>query len=263
MSSVRGPRLATGREAANLRPMAVSARDWPLGRGVEVLAEGPGGLVALAKPPGARSQPNGSERDDGAVLTSAFDPQAQAFVLPRGGRAWLLHRLDAPTSGVLLLAGEEATAAAARAVFAAGRVRKRYEAVVWGALRSVPPLWRDALRERREHGALRVEVAPGGLPAFTRARFLRGGAGLAVAHLELRPQTGRTHQLRVQCASRRWPIVGDATYGDFEANRALRAAGLEDRLYLHAAGVELTLGRVAFGADCPAPPAFAALLAAR
>ena len=55
--------------------------------------------------------------------------------------------------------------------------------------------------------------------------------------IELKPKTGRTHQLRVQCASRNVPILGDATYGDFRFNRQMAATLGSRRLFLHAFSV--------------------------
>jgi 23S rRNA-/tRNA-specific pseudouridylate synthase len=78
--------------------------------------------------------------------------------------------------------------------------------------------------------------------------------------IELKPLTGRTHQLRVQCAKRHLPIIGDATYGDFRRNRDFaKATGLK-RLFLHSVETRLEYSRggrrVAFRAEAPLPEAF-------
>jgi 23S rRNA-/tRNA-specific pseudouridylate synthase len=62
-------------------------------------------------------------------------------------------------------------------------------------------------------------------------RAVRGPQPLAL--LELKPHTGRTHQLRVQCAKRQLPIIGDQTYGDFRKNREFAKAAKTKRLFLH------------------------------
>jgi 23S rRNA-/tRNA-specific pseudouridylate synthase len=54
-----------------------------------------------------------------------------------------------------------------------------------------------------------------------------------LALIQLEPRTGRSHQLRVQCAQRHLPIVGDATYGDFALNRAFARRTGNKRLFLH------------------------------
>jgi 23S rRNA-/tRNA-specific pseudouridylate synthase len=85
--------------------------------------------------------------------------------------------------------------------------------------------------------------------------------------LALEPRTGRTHQLRHQCALRHLPILGDQTYGNFSLNRELARRFGTSRLFLHASSVELqlTLGnlRVDFAARSPVPDEFAAVAGGR
>jgi 23S rRNA-/tRNA-specific pseudouridylate synthase len=85
-----------------------------------------------------------------------------------------------------------------------------------------------------------------------------------MALIELVPRTGRSHQLRVQCAHRHLPIVGDATYGNFTANRALAKATGVKRLCLHSHSTRFDYehaGRVVkFSATAPTPAEFLKLL---
>ena len=85
-----------------------------------------------------------------------------------------------------------------------------------------------------------------------------------LALLRLEPKTGRSHQLRVQCAKRRLPIVGDGTYGDFPDNRAFAKRTGSKRLFLHSHETSFNYdfgGRShAFKAIAPLPPEFAAAL---
>ena len=60
------------------------------------------------------------------------------------------------------------------------------------------------------------------------------GKGGPMALLELKPKTGRTHQLRIQCAQRGMAILGDQTYGDFQRNRGLKT----EALFLHSESIE-------------------------
>ena len=69
----------------------------------------------------------------------------------------------------------------------------------------------------------------------------QGRAG-PMALLELQPKTGRTHQLRIQCANRGLPIVGDRTYGDFQKNKEWGKGGTAERLCLHAKTISLRTG---------------------
>ena len=71
-------------------------------------------------------------------------------------------------------------------------------------------------------------------------------SGEAFSLIQLEPLTGRTHQLRVQCAQHHFPILGDKTYGDFKCNRRLRT----ERLFLHANSIEFVLGEQKFSGFC-------------
>ena len=84
-------------------------------------------------------------------------------------------------------------------------------------------------------GGARCQAVRGGRPnAETSFKVLATYRGGALSLLSLRPQTGKTHQLRVQTASRGHPIAGDERYGDFRWNRELKSdIGLK-RMYLHA-----------------------------
>jgi len=251
----------------------------PLRAGVRVLAEHPSGLVALDKPDDVLSHPNGSEDNARSVITANYSLEEEAYHARdgKGGirRVWLINRLDGPTSGVLLLATTEAAATAARKAFATRGVAKGYLAVCVGRDR-LPVLrgtWDDLLVTRRggPEGARTEPVLPGRPPggpasqALTHVRVGRKAAGtLDLVELHLEPKTGRTHQLRVQCAMRGHPILGDRTYGDFEANRELGAERGFRRLFLHAESLELAPviagERIRFSVRSPAPPEFAAAL---
>lgn len=122
------------------------------------------------------------------------------------------HRLDTDTAGCLVLGRTKPALAGLGAIFAQGRARKTYWAIVSGG--PAASSGRIDLPLRKVSSAAtgwRMEAHPEGQPALTRWR-LRGRAA-GIAWLELRPETGRTHQLRVHCASQGWPILGDPFYG--------------------------------------------------
>jgi 23S rRNA pseudouridine1911/1915/1917 synthase len=135
----------------------------------------------------------------------------------------VVHRLDKPVSGVLLFARTSKAAARLAEQFRAGAVEKVYWAVVEGdfpgpADKTAPtqPIagtLEDWLVHDDEHA--RVAIAPAGTPkarhALLHYEIRNRHAGLA--WLELRPQTGRKHQLRVQLSARGFPILGDRKYG--------------------------------------------------
>ena len=82
--------------------------------------------------------------------------------------------------------------------------------------------------------------------------------------IRLEPRTGRSHQLRVQCAKRHLPIVGDQTYGDFALNREFAKATKSKRLFLHSSetsfNYEFHGTSHAFTARAPVPREFETLL---
>ena len=201
---------------------------WPLGPGVTVVKPGPAGLYALNKPSGIRSQPKEGGKDPHALLTCSYSLKDEAYHIPPdkgGGKVWLLHRLDAGTSGVILVADQEKTAEEVKLAFAEHRVRKTYVALVFGCPKESEALWRDRIDVTKDGGKARGKVGGGvWAEAKMRVREKFNGKPGPMALLELRPTTGRTHQLRIQCANRGFPIVGDQTYGDFQKNRFLRGS---------------------------------------
>jgi tRNA pseudouridine65 synthase len=219
-------------------------------------------LLVLDKPPGVLSHPNPPEEESrGALVRAPYDFEREAYWVTVEGRKrplHLIHRLDQETSGLILLTFDPNAAAALREAFFERRMRKEYRALVLGIPRPPAGIWRDELSKRSGEGKLRVMVVPGGRPnAETRYQTMRvfPRAGAALIHLE--PETGRTHQLRVQTASRGLPIAGDERYGDFEANRRLaKGIGLR-RMFLHAYRLELrhprTSHRLVFTAELTRP----------
>lgn len=218
------------------------------------------GLIAVEKAVGILSHPNRAADVAQSLLTVSYDAEAEAYV--EGERRWyLLNRLDSPTSGVVLLASDAAVAEAARLAFAEGTVEKTYVALVKGVPRRPAELWRDHLVVERRGGVLRTRVVRGAPDAVTQMELVRRGRGIpARCLLRLRPRTGRTHQLRVQCATRGLPIIGDASYGDFALNRQWRKRCGKELLFLHsqATSLHVTVGGkpIAFSASSPLPDIF-------
>lgn len=145
----------------------------------------------------------------------------------------IVHRLDRLVSGVLLFARTSKAAARLSEQFRQGTIEKIYWAIVEGDVASQAGSLEDWLKKDREAG--RVEVleprAPGARQALLHYQR-RGGHG-GLTWLEVRPQTGRTHQLRVQLAHHGHPIYGDAKYGSIHTFG--RAIGLHARAltFLH------------------------------
>jgi 23S rRNA pseudouridine1911/1915/1917 synthase len=145
----------------------------------------------------------------------------------------VVHRLDKPVSGVLLFARTGKAAARLAQQFREGTVEKVYWAVVEGKLSCAAGSLEDWLRKNEDIG--RVEVVE---PREPRARqallhFQRKGEYGGLAWLELRPQTGRTHQLRVQLAHHGHPIYGDAKYGSIHTLGRAIALHARSLTFLH------------------------------
>lgn len=156
------------------------------------------------------------------------------------------HRLDADTAGCLVLGRTAPALARLGRAFAAGAVERVYWAVVAGGPAEEQGEIALPLAKRTGRGGWRVVVDPAGQPAVTAWRVL--GRGFGRTWLELRPRTGRTHQLRVHCAAMGWPILGDARYGAGEAAGGL--ALLARAVAIPALGV---------AAVAPVPPRLVAL----
>jgi tRNA pseudouridine32 synthase/23S rRNA pseudouridine746 synthase/23S rRNA pseudouridine1911/1915/1917 synthase len=143
----------------------------------------------------------------------------------------LAHRLDKDTSGCLMLGRTPEMLRRLNQLFADGLVEKTYWAVVEGAPPTPEGRVDRALKRVRRAGDWTSVIDRNGQPAATRYRTL--GAGDGRTWLELRPETGRTHQIRVHCAFLKAPVVGDEQYG--------RPAGPGERLHLHARAVGFEL----------------------
>lgn len=204
-----------------------------------MIAQDANGLIAFAKPAGVLSHPNTADEQPRSLLQAAYSLDGEFFSWTDPAtrelrRVWLLNRLDSATSGVILAAVSEPLATEIRAQFKRKQVRKVYHALVFGAPRQPIELWRDLLAVEKKEGRIRTAARAGHIPAECRMSIARPGFRQPrLTLLKLEPRTGRSHQLRVQCAKRGLPIVGDQTYGDFARNREFARRSGTKRLFLH------------------------------
>jgi len=208
--------------------VALSAEEIALVRSLVIFEDEH--ILALNKPAGLSSQ-------GGRGQVHTLDELLWAFAKSSGNRPRLVHRLDRDTSGVILTARTKPAAGFLGKALMGRRVRKTYLAIVTpGAPQPAQGLIETPLRrdEQGREAYMRICAAdhPDAETARTRYRTLSTGQGAAL--VELSPETGRMHQLRVHLASIGHPIAGDSRYGG-----ALMLAGAPaPRLMLHAAALE-------------------------
>jgi 23S rRNA pseudouridine1911/1915/1917 synthase len=184
-----------------------------------------------------------------------FNPEATVSTWLRGRmkdmsgeRAGIVHRLDRATSGVMICAKTPEALGWLQKQFSRRMVKKTYAAVVSGVM-DEPEAIIDMPIERNPKKPQMFRVGTNGKAALTAYKVLKTDGKNSL--LELKPTTGRTHQLRVHLEKLGHPIVGDTFYGGQPAGR----------LFLHANSLEVTLPnkkRKVFAV--PVPPEFKELL---
>ena len=183
-------------------------------------------LLVLNKPAGIPVQSGTNQRKSLDAMLVAYDESTQ----PR-----LVHRLDLDTSGVLVFAKNLPMTRWLASAFKERKVQKTYWALVSGIPQRKEGTITLSLAKKLEKVHVDQEE---GLKAVTSYRVIET-LGNRVAWLELKPQTGRTHQLRVHCAEGlKTPILGDGKYGGKEA-----CALGDKRLCLHARALTIPLPR--------------------
>jgi len=188
-------------------------------------------LLVLNKPAGVAVH-GGSGTSHGVI-------EALRSARPDARELDLVHRLDRETSGCLVVAKRRAALRELHRQFRDGEAEKRYLTLLlghWnlGRKRIELPLDTDERRSGERHVAVRSggQIA---VSTFEPVQFFGNTASLVDVKLD----TGRTHQIRVHAAHAGHPVAGDDKYGDRERNHALRALGLT-RMFLHSASIGLT-----------------------
>ena len=211
--------------------------------------------VVIYKPLGLLTHSKGAFNPEATVATwlrshlnressdLSRDETAKAPTEHAESRAGIVHRLDRATSGVMICAKTPEALSWLQKQFAQRRTKKTYLAVVNGSMNPEAAII-DMPIERNPKAPATFRVGAQGKSARTTYRTLRTNGTYSL--LELKPETGRTHQLRVHLANQGHPIVGDTLYGGEQA----------ERMYLHAAELELTIPagheRKVFRTDMPA-----------
>ena len=255
----RGPRARQGSPAARRRGghvraagatcTTLSAEDVPYTLVYEDEA-----LLVVDKPAGVVVHP-APGHEHGTLVQGLL---ARGIAGGHESRPGVVHRLDRDTSGLLIVARTPDAHRRLVSQMARREIARRYVALLAGALphdegtvdaplgRHVRDRKRMSVHTTRPHRAVTHFVVRERLPGYTL--------------LDVRLETGRTHQIRVHFAALGYPVAGDVTYGD----RARRPAGLT-RQFLHAAHLEFAhpLSGEPLSFDAPLPADLAAFLAAR
>lgn len=211
--------------------------------------------VVINKPIGLLTHSKGSFNPEATVSTWL---RSRMKTLS-GERAGIVHRLDRATSGVMICAKTPAALGLLQKQFSLRKVKKTYVAVVEGVMTEAEAII-DMPIERNPKKPQTFRVGSNGKAAVTAYKVLRTGHPTPVTTggrptstdqlfglLELKPTTGRTHQLRVHLVQLGHPILGDTFYGGQPAAR----------LFLHAKSLEITLpNRERKVFEVPVPPEF-------
>ena len=233
-------RVEAGQHIAVDVPPPAPAAAQPEPIALDIIFED-GDVLAVNKPPGMTVHPGAGHVSAtlvNAILAHCNDLSGIGGVLRPG----IVHRLDRDTSGVILVAKNDAAHQSLARQLKERTVEKTYLALVEGTPRPAEgvidaPIARDPRRRER------MAVLDGGREAVTRYRVIErfGGASL----VEAQPKTGRTHQIRVHLAAIGHPIVGDRVYG--------KASPLVRRQFLHALRITFAHPRTNEPATLEAP----------
>lgn len=176
-------------------------------------------LIVIDKPSGTSVHPAPGEKDP--TIIEVLDKKLN-FNKPTINSG-VVHRLDKGTSGVMIIAKDEKTQAYFQQLFKSRKVNKTYLALICGHL--VPkagiiemPLKRDLIQRGK------MGISQSGKKAKTRYKVIAQNDNYS--YLEVKPETGRTHQIRVHLSSLGYPIVGDKRYG--------AKTKIPGRMFLHA-----------------------------
>lgn len=184
-------------------------------------------VLVVAKPAGLVVHPSPGHRS-GTLVNALLARDTVYGGIAGVERPGIVHRLDRDTSGLLMVAKNDAAQSSLMAQLKARRVKKTYLALVQGAVQAAAgrieaPIGRDPRNRQR------MAVVPDGRPSVTGYRVRERLAGWTLLEVDL--VTGRTHQIRVHLAALGHSVAGDAVYGTGTARRGPEGLG---RLFLHA-----------------------------
>ena len=175
-------------------------------------------LIVLNKPAGLVVHP-GAGNPDQTLVNGLLAHCGDGDLSGANGaeRPGIVHRLDKDTSGLLVVAKNDAVHLALQQQFQERTIQRRYLALVWGMV--TPPIGqieRGIMRHARHPQKMVTTTGPKGRYALTHYRLIKHyheSATIPCSLIECRLATGRTHQIRVHCLDLGHPLVGDPLYG--------------------------------------------------
>lgn len=183
-------------------------------------------VIVIDKPVGVLTHSKGALNDEFTVAEFVRPLTSYKSDTNRPG---IIHRLDRDTSGIIICAKNDSTASMLQRQFSERKTKKVYIAVLERGPKEPKAVLRLPIG-RNPNAPSTFRVDSNGKDAETTYQVLRDQVN-GTSLVELRPRTGRTHQLRVHMAYIHTPILGDKVYGTVKA----------DRMYLHAHTLEITL----------------------
>jgi len=208
------PSASRSRDADNLKKLVVHIDD---------------DVVAINKPPGLAVQ-------GGTGIKKHLDGMLEGLRFESKDRPKLVHRLDRDTSGILVLGRNAFAAAKLAAAFRDRTAQKTYWALVVGVPRPRKGKILSQIVKKTRVAERNPKTKSDAKSGLTEYEVLEC-AGNEIAWLNLKPHTGRTHQLRVHCAELGTPILGDGKYGGRQA--FLEGLPGAKKLHLHARSLEI------------------------
>jgi len=196
---------ATASAQVTLMATAEPVIDWqPQSMPLDIVFEDEHILV-VNKPAGVVVHPAAGHAD-GTLVNALLAHAPELDALPRGG---IVHRLDKETSGIMFVARSALAHKSLVAQLSERTVSRTYCAVCTGALTGGGKI--DAPIDRHPTARTKMAVVADGKPAVTHYRIAHRFKHYT--QLQVNLETGRTHQIRVHMAHRKWPLIGDPVYG--------------------------------------------------
>jgi RluA family pseudouridine synthase len=214
-------------------------------------------FIVVNKPTGVLSHPNTKEEVHESVVQAEYDSKYECYRIGTW-KLFLLHRIDKETSGCLLFTKDPESVKKLKADFENHEIHKEYVALLAGSVRK-PTVWKDHLIKKPGKVIIDQRLKPN---AVTKIKSVEVFSKERMTLVTFVPQTGRTHQLRVQSTGHHAPILGDRQYGDFQRNKLAKEKFGLKRMMLHSTQIAFNdpISKKNIRVKCPIPSDFEEIL---